>query len=192
MEITAHNRTIEVRGLPITESNRLRLQNTLRAIPAIHIRSLTYINIRDRQNSDGSEYAGGSTNATVRNVFRLPPGERRFWIMIDIDSFDPRQREINNRENGLHYTLLHEIGHVVDWSFGAFRWIRRHDVVGYREIRRRVHRGSITTGDQEKFADVYADFFFYTESERPMDRAMEAVLGSPAFDSLRDRPLRRP
>lgn len=180
--------SIELRPGRFTVNNDMitRLENTLRILPAQHLRTLQYIEIRDRQLDDGAEYAGGSTNEARTTSPDTPPGTRNYWIMLDIDSFDPRHRAINNTDNGLHYTLLHEMGHVVDWSTRAFRWMRRHRrTSGYHRVMGRTHNSRLTNGGQEKFADAYADLFFYPRGlNGRRDLTVEAILRSPAFTTL--------
>lgn len=188
MYLQSRHGPIPLEGLPLTEDQRDRLELTLRLLPAAHLRALTRIVIRDRQVVDEDtgerrEYAGGSTNAVQEGWRRMAPGERQFWIMIDIDSFDPHQRAINARPGRKHYTLLHEIGHLVDWSFGAFRWIQAHDPAGYAAIARAPHRG-ITPGAQERFADAYADLWFYPPERTRDDPRIQAILRSPAFHRI--------
>lgn len=179
---------LEVPGRTITEPQKDRLERTLFLLPSIHFRGLRHIAIRDRDVVDEETgarrpYAGGSTNAMRSDWADQAPGARRFWIMIDIDSFSPRHRRINNHPGGYHYTLLHEMGHVADWSFAAFRTMRTEDPDGFRAISRRSHVG-ITRGAQEKFADAYADFFFYPLGNRARDERSRAVLRSAAFASV--------
>lgn len=170
MYLNVPGRRVEFRTgrFTIDRADRERLERTLSILPEPHLRGLRYIEIRDRP-----DYAGGSTNVTPR-----------YWVMLDIDSFDPRQREINNRPGGLHYTLLHEMGHVVDSSYRAFQWIQRHDRAGYRLIASRSHSGRITTGARERFANTYADLFFYPQGDRLRDDCIRVILDSPAFTSL--------
>ncbi|AUC54086.1 hypothetical protein CDO87_13280 [Sagittula sp. P11] len=176
---------IPLEGLPITAEQQERLSHTLRCVPADHLRSLQRIVIRDRQVRDERsgemrEYAGGSTNAAQRGWRDLSPHQRRFWIMLDIDSFDPRQRPINNRPGGKHYTLLHELGHLVDWSYGALSWIMRNDPEGFRLLARQPHTG-ITQGTQERFADAYADLYFHPPERTRDDPRIRCILQSPPF-----------
>ncbi|WP_103654342.1 hypothetical protein [Agarilytica rhodophyticola] len=182
MYLQARARRIELRTGRFNIDNGMKacLERTLQAIPGAHLDCLQYIQIRDR-----NDYAGGSTNR-ARNIWPTTrPGSRNYWIMLDIDSFDPVQRPINNRPNGLHYTLLHEIGHVVDWSTNNFRWIRRNDRVGYHLINARHHSSRFTNHSQEKFADTYADLFFYPRGRNQQrDRCIEVILNSPAFTDL--------
>lgn len=174
-EIVVHSRTIEVRGLDGASPYLDRIQRTLSLLPARHVAQLVYVGIRNREN-----YAGGSTNWVSSRDH-----DRGLWIMLDIDSFDPTRREINNRPPDLfHYTLLHEMGHVIDHAYRGTRWVRRHARAGYNAMMAHPHAGEITTGPGEHFADTYADFFFYRESERPTDERMTALLASPVFDGL--------
>ena len=116
MHVTVHGLRIEiknqVRGREIEEDWRTRIARTLALLPRPHVALLQYIGIRDRAN-----YAGGSTNQVSRDP------EDGLWIMLDIDGFDPRQRQINNRPPNFHnYTLLHEMGHLVDAHYRGTRW----------------------------------------------------------------------
>lgn len=157
---------------------KARLQRTLSILPPQHLNGLQYIEIRDIRN-----YEGGSTNVTSHSWPTTPSGRHDYWVMLDIDSFDPSRRLINNYPNGLHYTLLHEMGHVVDWFTDSFRWIRRHDPTGYQLIIQRHHTGA-TMGDPEKFADTYADLFFHPQGNQSRDNCIRVILNSPAFTSL--------
>ena len=199
MAIQAGGRNIDVRGIALDDDQTQRLQRTLMLLPPSHLRALTHIAIRDRnvreRDSAGQvterTFAGGSTNSPTRRWSELDPGLRQFWVMLDIDSFSPIHRSINCQAGGYHYTLLHEMGHVVDWSFSAFSWIRTNDRAGYDVIARRSHTG-ITHGDQERFADVYADLMFYRVSQRATTAAMQAVMASPPFQNLGPPFQRRP
>lgn len=181
----AHGRSIEVRSHPSMRRHRLELSSenlrqiayTLRRVPARHLDPLTRIEIRQRPRAGGStNMAGGTTRST-------PRADRRYFVVLDIDCFDSPW---NNRANGLNYTLLHEMGHVVDWATGSFTWIRQNDPEGYRAITARSHSG-VTTGDQEKFADAYADLLYYRGEDRAETRSCQAVWDSPCFDGLRER-----
>lgn len=179
MNVEVNGLTLEIRaagrGIEVTRDHGDRIAGTLRLVPVRHAALIHHIGIRDR-----ADYEGGSTN----RVSRRDPSAG-LWIMLDIDSFDPRQRAINNRPPDLlHYTLLHELGHVVDAEYRGTRWVRRHERAGYRAMMAREHRGDITTGPGEHFADTYADFFFWRESEMATDARMTALLASPAFAGL--------
>ncbi|PTX55994.1 hypothetical protein C8N43_0643 [Litoreibacter ponti] len=162
MQLTAHGRVLplrshpsmERRGLSITRAQRLRLENTLCSLPAHHVSGLSYVELRQRAGS------GGSTNALPGRT--SGPG---YSIVLDYDSFS---RRINQTTLDLNYTLLHEMGHVVDWTNHAFSWMQLNDRPGYDAICARVHRHAPggTNNDQEKFADAYADFHFATARGR--------------------------
>ncbi len=171
---------LKAREFDINGEMKARLERTLQVLPSEHLRTLRYIEIRDRD-----EYAGGSTNRASHVCPTTLTGRHNYWIMLDIDSFDPLERRINNHPGGLHYTLLHEVGHVVDWATDAFSWIRRNNREGYNLITARNHTSRFTNHAQEKFADTYADLFFYERRENQQrDRCVEAILGSPAFTNL--------
>lgn len=201
MPIFAGGRQIQTRGLALTTEQTDRIARTLNQVPPEHLRSLQYLSFRDRDapvldehrhpTGEMRPYAGGSTSSVSRGWQALEPGERRFLIVIDIDSFSPLHRPINCQPGGLHYTLLHELGHLVDWSYAAFAWIQANDPAGFATIAARAHTG-ITRGAQERFADVYADMVFYPESQRATNDAMRSVLASPAFTALSTPWTRRP
>ena len=169
---------LRTRDFTIERAHQERLERTLSILPSQHLRGLQYIEIRDRPN-----YAGGSTNVCSQAWPTTPQGQSQYWVMLDFDSFDPQRRRINNQPGGLHYTLLHEMGHVVDWTTGSFTWIRQNDRQGYRLIASRPHSG-ITGGAQERFADTYADLFFYPPGDRVRDECIRVILNSPAFSGL--------
>lgn len=181
MFLRAHGGMIEFRPgrFDINDEMKARLERTLEVLPEEHLRYMQYIGIRDRV-----DYAGGSTNRTDDVWPTTEPERHNYWIMLDIDSFDPQEREINCRPGGLHYTLLHEVGHIADWSTRSFDWIRRNDQEGYVLLSARSHASRFTNNPQEKFADTYADLFFYQRGNRQRDHRIEVILGSPAFTRL--------
>src|SRR5262245_61506324 len=148
--------SIPINGIDDRPEYQDRIIYTLGYLPVEHLRLLHHVTIRDRE-----DYAGGSTNY----VSSGHPSSG-LWVMIDIDSFDPRQRAINNRPpEFLHYTLLHEMGHVVEYTHSAMRYVRQRDSAGYHAMMAHPHRGGGPGGDTEHWADTYADYFFYTEVE---------------------------
>lgn len=144
VEIRAH-RSLQRHNLELTKAQFGAMERTLSVLPSHHVTKLARIEIRQRAG------AGGSANA-------MPDGTTgpTHFVVLDIDTF---LSPWNNTGNRLLYTLLHEMGHVVDWSFGAFRQIRQTDRAGYDIICERVHHGR-TQNQQEKFADSYADIHF--------------------------------
>jgi hypothetical protein len=167
--------SIPINGIDDNSEYQMRLIGTLGLLPPRHLQLLHHVTVRDR-----ADYAGGSTN-----WLSASDHSAGLWIMIDMDSFDPRQREINNRPpNFFHYTLLHEMGHVVEHSYHGLRYVRTHDRAGYRAMLRRPHTGGGPGGETEHFADTYADYFFYSEAQMPTDERMRAMLRTPAFADL--------
>jgi hypothetical protein len=159
------------------------IRRTLALIPAEHIRAIHHIRTRDRAN-----YEGGSTNPVTG------PGGGN-WIMLDVDSFP---KPLNNRApDRLHYTLLHETGHVVGAAYNCLSYLRSHRRSdesirrGYAAMLAHPHSGR-TSGAGEHFADTYADFFFHTERDMATDDRMTAMLATPAFTSVTPTPARRP
>lgn len=183
MIIQVNGVDVTVNGVDANPDWQARIQRTLALLPPAHVRHLHHLTVRDR-----ADYAGGSTNWVSR-----ADHSRGCWIMLDSDSFDPRVRAINNRPpDFLNYTLLHEMGHVVDQAYSGLRTMRREDRAGYRILTEPSRTGSPeflahhprTSGAGEDFGDVYADLFFYRESERPTDERMQALLRSAAFAGL--------
>lgn len=141
IEVREH-RSLGWNRCTLTRDHLRRIETTLCAIPPYHASLPTRIEIRQRAN------AGGSANAM--------PDSPRFFVVLDFDCFISSW---NTGPNGLIYTLLHEMGHVVDWTYRAFPKIHRNDPAGYEAICERTHRGR-TQHDQEKFADAYADLHY--------------------------------
>lgn len=155
------------RGLTLTPDHLRRIQMTLGVIPEYHAKLPSRIEIRQRAG------AGGSANAM--------PNSPRFFVVLDYDTF---RSSWNTRQDGLLYTLLHEMGHVVDWTYGAFPNIRRNDPAGYDAICERVHRGR-TQHDQEKFADAYADIHYPdARGGRRWPASLDAVRRSSIWKSV--------
>ncbi len=173
IEVRIH-RSMDRHGEELSDANLRKIEQTLRAIPYQHLAGLSRIEIRQRDRAGGSTNPDGPTHGGV-------PRSGHYFVVLDIDAFDSSW---NNTGNGLLYTLLHEMGHVVDWHTRSFEWIGRNDREGYRAIVARTHRG-VTQHNQEKFADAYADYFFYRGTARGWTRSVQAVYDSPCFDGLR-------
>ncbi len=115
------------------------------------------------------------------------------FIRLNRMVFDRRQRPVN--AGAYNYTLLHEIGHIIDWAYDAMSGLRSTDPDGYRALMAHTHVGA-TQGPSENYADGYADFFFRggrrDRSSVPhgwvlpqrMDRRLDAIIHSRAFTSI--------
>lgn len=166
---------VEPRGREIEQ-----LERTLCLLPSMHLRALPTITVGDRPARGG----GGSASPT------MPGGP---FIRLNRMIFDPVQRPVN--AGRLNYTLLHEVGHIIDWAFGCMATLAGSDPAGYAALLAHAHSGA-TQGPSEHFADAYADFFFHGGSFNrgsdnggwvmprgnwARDPRIQAMLGSPAF-----------
>ena len=87
--------------------------------------------------------------------------------------------------SGMHsLTLLHEVGHIVDWGFQCMTTMRQQDPTGYRALLDHPHTGR-TQGAGEHYADAYAAHFI---GHQISDARRNAVLNSNAFQSIQSVP----
>ena len=185
MIIVVLNVSVTVNGVDSRPDWQDHIRRTLSLLPVEHVRAIHYITVRDR-----ADYDGGSTNWVDRDNHSAG-----CWIMLDSDSFP---KPLNNQApDRLHYTLLHETGHVVGMAYNCLSFLRSHrrsdESVrrGYAAMLAHPHSGR-TRGAGEHFADTYADYFFHTETDMATDDRMTAMLTTPAFTSLPAVPPRRP
>lgn len=127
------------------EAVRRRITDTLDIIPESHINLFgTGGNIRV-----GSIPAtGGGHNPTIPH------------IRLSYNCFDgAREHSYNNGR--LSYTLLHEMGHIVDKSIQptCMEFLASEFPLGCLGILSRYHGGG-TRGVSEHYADIYADYFY--------------------------------
>jgi hypothetical protein len=185
MELVINSVPLTVNGADDHPDWLDHIRRTLALIPAAHIRAIHHITVRDRR-----DYTGGSTNWVDRHDHAAGT-----WVMLDVDSFP---KALNNQTpDRLHYTLLHETGHVIGTAYNCLSYLRSHrrsdESVrrGYAAMIAHPHEGR-TSGAGEHFADTYADFFFHTVSDMATDDRMTALLTTPAFTSITPTPARRP
>jgi hypothetical protein len=107
----------------VTDENIRQLLNTLALLPARHLAQLPTITIGARPRRGG----GGSAHSEMRGgpYIRLNRG---------IFSRDWNQGPYNE-------TLLHEVGHIVDWAFQCIRGLRSGDRQGYQALLADPHGG---------------------------------------------------
>lgn len=150
-----------------------QLVRTLDLLPASHLRLLPTITIGDRPPATDhprSYGGGGSAN-------RFMPGGpylRLNWRIFDA----PWNSGLYNE------TLLHEVGHFVDWGFQCMEVMRREDPAGYRALLDHAHEGR-THGPGEHYADAYADHF---KGKRMTEARRAALLGSAGFQAIQSAP----
>ncbi|RMG27966.1 MAG: hypothetical protein D6730_06145 [Bacteroidetes bacterium] len=164
-------REFQIRGVTIrirfdanqvSESQIRQLVITLRLLPVNHLRHIPLITVGNRPPAGGGGSAhpgmpGGPYIRLNRNIFQSP------W----------------NRGT-YNYTLLHEVGHVIDWTYNSMSRMRRDDRAGYQALLAHTHRGR-TQGPGEHFADAYADFII---GKRMSAARRNALRQSTAFKNV--------
>lgn len=146
---------ITVNGATLTVYNANAAQitnivNTLRLLPTDHIRCIPMI----IANRNGLANGGGT-------MWNADPQIR--WIALSTESLT-RQR--NQRIN---FTLLHETGHCVDYTFHIATTANRAALSQYLQS---IHYRGHTTGPGEGVAEAYWKYF--TNAEIPPN--MRAIL----------------
>ncbi len=84
----------------------------------------------------------------------------------------------------LNNTILHEVGHIVDWAYGCMDALRIEHRTHYRALISHPHSGR-TQGPSEHYADAYADYFI---GHRMSNARQEALLASRAFQPVQSLP----
>jgi len=138
--IIANGVSVTVNGLEAQGADFSKVEHTLRLLPTAHIRKIPPITVGDRPSRGG----GGSATSM------MPGGP---YIRLNSSCF---QSAWNHGHN--NYTLLHEIGHIIDWAYGCMETMRRQDQSGYAALLIHPHHGA-THGPGEHYADAYADYF---------------------------------
>ncbi len=159
---------------PITAAQRQTAIRTLQLLPVQHLRRLPTIVVGDRP-------VGGGGGA-------VPPWEAGGpLIRINVARFSVGFNQQHNQ------TMLHEIGHIMDYTYRCIRsfYRRRENRACLRLFIRRapLHSGA-TQGEQEIYADAYSGLFRRSRSilGLPWPETNElyvALLLSPAFDTCR-------
>lgn len=158
---------------PITPANRQTTIDTLNLLPPSHLRTLPRIVVGDQPRQGGGAV----------------PSDRPGGPLIRMNA--DRYNASFNRP--YLDTLLHEIGHIIDWSNGLIRSFYQQPAYlpCLRLFRRRapLHRGA-TSGEQEIFADAYSGLFrrdrsLWDLSWTDTSELYSAVLLSPPFACCR-------
>jgi hypothetical protein len=165
------------------------IETTLKLLPVEHLRAIAAGHIRLSRAGDTPSNGGGSDPAP--------------WIRVSARSLTAAR---------VHsFTLLHEMGHIVDYHYGAMRTLRATHPRLYRILSATAHNGR-TQFDGEKFADCYMIFVMRHVAglahQHPADPAayqgaeaetrFRALMSTPAFERwagplahLRTAPERR-
>lgn len=176
------HRLIHVIGIPIRlcvhphhrpSTDRIKIiETTLKLFPADHLRVIAAGHLRLSHPNDAPRNGGGSDPAP--------------WIRLSAVSLAAAR---------VHSpTLLHEMGHVIDYHYSAMRTLRGTHPHLYDVLNSTAHTGR-TQFDGERFADCYMIFFLtqvagvphahpaapraYQGSAR--DTRFSAMLSTPAF-----------
>lgn len=178
--------TLTVKGVPvrfdfqrpITQPQQAVAVSTLQLLPADHLRRLPTIVVGDRpMRGGGGAVAPGQPGGPL--------------IRINVQRFG----DSLNAERNL--TLLHEIGHIMDYSYNCIdvfyrlRENRPHLNLMRRLAQQGLYQGA-TQGEREIYADAYSGLFRRARNlfmgRLPWTGAQElyvAVICSPPFDCCR-------
>jgi hypothetical protein len=163
---------IDVKGVPVTINgldetqpsdlpHLEQLERSLNLLPVAHLKHIPTIAVGNRPPRGG----GGSANPS------MPGGP---YIRLNRNCFNSSWNQ-----GSYNYTLLHEVGHIIDWAYRCMERMRRTDPRAYRVLLQHPHRGA-TQGPGEHYADAYADYF----SGRRLGERLEPLRQSAAFRGI--------
>ncbi|MEO8088324.1 MAG: hypothetical protein ABI763_16000 [Bacteroidota bacterium] len=160
--VTIKGIQIKLNGIEENQPGFQQLVRTLNLLPHAHLRVFPTITVGDRPARGG----GGSQP-------RSEPGGA--FIRINRSCF-------NSSWNSGRYneTLLHEIGHIIDWEYNCMRVMSRNNPTGYNILLAHRHSGA-THGASEHYADAYATYFKWGYSNSRMGARLQPLLTSEAF-----------
>ncbi len=157
MDVQIGGVTVEINGTD--EAQLEALTSTLGRLWVHHLQIVPPITVGDRPPRGG----GGAAHSG------MPGGP---YIRLNRSCFESPWNQ-----HGYNYTLLHEVGHIVDWAFDCIRHMRREDLAGFRALIAHPHSG-VTRGWGEHYADGLADWY----ARKPMsDARRNAILFSRGF-----------
>ena len=164
IEITVARRAVDL----VSEAQITQLVQSLNRLPDEHLRRLPTITIKYF-----AEYAGGGS--------RLDRDEpENSFIRISHRCF---QSSWNQPLTEPNQTLLHEVGHIIDWTYGCMGYLRHNHREEYRALQAHPHSGR-TQGAGEHYADAYKDYFV---GSLLRGLRYDALMHSPAFRSIAPR-----
>ena len=157
MDVNISGVTVQINGAD--ESQMEALTSTLQRLWVHHLQIVPPITVGDRPERGG----GGAAHSG------MPGGP---YIRLNRTCFQSAWNQ-----HGYNYTLLHEVGHIVDWAFNCIQRMRREDNRGFRALIAHPHSGA-TQGWGEHYADGLADWY----ARKPMsDARRNAILFSRGF-----------
>jgi hypothetical protein len=159
-----------INGIPVvlaydrvTETNIRQFVTSLARLPVRHLQIMPRIEVGSRP--FGSSGGGSSLSGQ--------PGAP--FIRVNRNCFTSSWNR--GRYN---YTLLHECGHIVDWTFHCMAIMNRRDRAGFDALMAHPHRGT-TDGPGDHYADAYADYFC---GKRISQQRRDALINSVAFENF--------
>jgi hypothetical protein len=162
--------TINVKGIQITidgleqnQPNFQQLVRTLNLLHPAHLRLLPTITVGNRP-----VRGGGGSQA------RSQPGGA--FIRINSSCFNSPWNQGSYNE-----TLLHEIGHIIDWEYNCMQAMRTNNPAGFQALMQHSHRGA-TQGPSEHFADAYATYYKWGHHSGRLGARRQPLLTSEAFN----------
>lgn len=161
---------------PPTDSQWKIIERTLALVPTQHLQLLSNPGYVQVSKSGCSPRKGGGNGGKSR------------WIRLSSASLNERYNRAYN------VTLLHELGHIVDFHYSAMTTLQKQDPEGYRLLVNTPHRGK-TSFSGEHFADCYMIYllqevanYSYIHPAAPnaykgveAQRRFRVLLNSPAF-----------
>ena len=168
IEINVARRAVDL----VTEAQISQLVQSLNRLPDEHLRRLPTITIRYY-----AEYAGGGSH-----LDRDEP--EHSFIRISYRCF---QSSWNRPLTEPNQTLLHEVGHIIDWNYSCMGYLRSNHRTEYQALLSHAHSGR-TSGAGEHYADAYKDYFVGTLRS---GLRYDALIHSPAFRSIVPRTFDR-
>ena len=150
-----------------------QLLRSLNVLPRSHLVLLPRITVGERPPASNHPRSYGGGGSAHRGM----PGGPYLRLNWRIFQAPWNQGHVN-------YTLLHEVGHIVDWAYRCMQVLRRDHRSHYQVLTSHPHSGR-TQGPSEHYADAYADYF---SRKRLSDTRREALLISRAFQPTHSVP----
>ncbi len=159
-EFFIHGRFIQIdyNNTQVRPDQIRQLLRSLERISPDHLQHVPTITVGNRPPGGG----GGSAHSG------MPGGP---YIRLNKNCFNSSWNQGMYNE-----TLLHEVGHIVDWAYDCMNHMRRENPAGYQALLNHPHRGR-TQGPGEHYADAYAAYHL---GRRMSHARREALLTSRA------------
>jgi hypothetical protein len=144
----------------------VQLIDTLRRLPRLHLEHVPPITVGMHPEGGGGGYAYPGQYA----------GQPYGFIRLHFGVFNAGERPWNRGR--VNVSLLHEIGHVIDWAFQCTRHLGGAD----QRILYDPGYDGATHGPGEHFAQAYSKF--YSDPPTLTEARQEVLLRSRAFENV--------